>query len=172
MRTLVKNRRLLPVIIIAMAVCVAAFLYNIYRDLTQVEYGENETSVSWLPATASHVSYYRSYSRTAYEFDMAEQDFIAFAESKGWQMRRIEQEPFTIRRYRWCRESVPPNSLPATATNVQITAMEANLSAYAAITTKRISDGFVYDVRQNNGGGTLVTYDASLKRAYVFTTPR
>jgi hypothetical protein len=169
----VKKPRLIPTIIIGAALCVAAVFFIAYRELTQVEFGEDAPTVSWLPKTASHISYYRSYLRTAYEFDMAEQEFVAFAESRGWRLQRMEHEPFAIRRYSWCQHPVPPpNSLPPGTTDSQISTLESQLAAYQTNTTKRITNGYAYVVRQNNGGEITVGYDASLKRAYVFTTPR
>lgn len=41
--------------------------------------GENEARVDWLPPTASRVCWYRGYKATAFEFDMREEDFLAWA---------------------------------------------------------------------------------------------
>ena len=155
------------------AVCLMACAFGAYRELTRVEIGQSVPSVSWLPNTASRVFYYRSYPRTAYEFDIDEQGFVALAEVKGWKIRRFENGAFEIWNYVWCQNPTPPpNSLPGNASGSQVSAGQANLAVYEAATTKRITNGYSFEKTIHNGGTTRVGYDATAKRAYVFSTPR
>jgi len=57
----------------------AAFSFACVGSLIHVSTEENVPSVDWLPASASNVSYYKSYSFTAYEFDISESEFNAWA---------------------------------------------------------------------------------------------
>lgn len=75
------QKRVLRRVLIAAGLLFAAFiLYSAFRGFTDVEIGENVARVSWLPDSASNVSFYRAYSYTAYEFDIAEADFLKWAE--------------------------------------------------------------------------------------------
>lgn len=63
------------------------------------DYGENVRSVSWLPGYASDISYYRSNQVEVFEFTVGEEDFKAWAGSKGMTVQSIST-PESISRYR------------------------------------------------------------------------
>src|SRR5262245_53760868 len=87
-------------------------LRGCFLALTHVETGENVDHVSWLPNSASNVSYYESYGYTAYEFDMSEDDF------KKWVRYDVKPitEPFHVLRYSHStamRTDIGPHPTPA-----------------------------------------------------------
>lgn len=77
------------------AVTVLACGFGLVRSLLHVETAENVARVHWLPTSASNVSYYKSYSFTAYEFDIPERDFRAWS---YWEVRPIGK-PIEVARY-------------------------------------------------------------------------
>src|SRR5690606_13951325 len=116
--------------------------------LTHVEVGENAPAVPWLPPAATNVSYHRAYRFTAYEFDIPEADFLAWAADNGWPVAPVTEatEPAVLRRY-----------------------------CYDAATGEgyhRITVGYFYQHRRSNGGGVEVGYDSTEGRAYFASTPR
>ena len=122
--------------------------------------GENESSVDWLPDGATQVSYYRSYSRTAYEFDISEPDFIEWA--SAWDIREIET-PFTIRRHKLFLED-PPDYDPDPDGPYYAFESEAKIT---------ITNGYFYRTPpRGNCGGTYVAYDRGRSRAYYQMNPR
>lgn len=53
------------------------------------DFGENVPSVSWLPDTASNVSYYRSKQVKVFEFSIAPDNFKNWAEQNGMTIQRV-----------------------------------------------------------------------------------
>jgi hypothetical protein len=133
---------------------------GIIHTLTHVESGENVASVSWLPKSATNVSYYKSYSRTAYEFEIAEAEFVKW---RDWELRPIDGA-ISIPRY--IRTRVPdfgPN--PTTKER------EIRVEAYES-RTARVANGLYYTYRQRNGGGVIVAYDRDRGKAFFWSSPR
>jgi len=139
--------------------CSLAFLRAAYIGLTYVETGENVARVAWLPHSASNISYYQSYSFTAYEFDIPEADFIAWV---SWEMQPITQ-PVTVMRYTYIRPQRPKPSENADF---------RELKAYMAHRQVEVADGLYYNHRRSNGGGVSVAYDRERGRAYFQSSPR
>ena len=83
-----------------------AFLREVI-DRTAIETAENVKRVSWLPPTASSISYYRSSSFALYEFDMSESDFLKWSR---WRVEPISSVPAIVMRY-GC-ETLPHFSIP------------------------------------------------------------
>lgn len=170
-----RKSRWIPPVIAGASLLLAAFLYSVYRGFTDVEQGENVSAVSWLPKTASNVSFYRSYPRTAYEFDMDEPNFLAWAEARNWRVVRIGTGSVSIPRYGFCQEPQPSaewfqRGKPMTVG--EEAELQARIAAYHAMAYQVIANGYHYEIRQRNGGGIQTGYDASRRRAYVYTTPR
>lgn len=141
----------------------AAFLFPCVASLIHVSTEENVPSVDWLPASASNVSYYKSYSFTAYEFDIAEQDFKAWA----WVKLEPITQPVTVFRYSSRNEyqaSYPPN-----ATQAQIDAIE---TANENLRGKKVFTGLYYESRTNSGRGVTFVYDRAAGRGYFQSNPR
>ena len=153
------KKLLLATTVIAAAVW---FARSAYQGFTQIEQGENASSVDWLPDKASHVSYFRSYMNTAYEFDIDEDGFRKWSR---WDTAEI-RDPVTITRYSYFAKPRPELASDATAAEYQ---------AYLTTMTERsatISDGLYYGYLQSNGGGVWVAYDRETGRAYYQSSPR
>lgn len=58
--------------------------YLLYHDVTDVEQGQRIPAVPWLPAAASDISYIKSYTFTAYEFDITQPEFVRWSDQNGW----------------------------------------------------------------------------------------
>jgi hypothetical protein len=145
---------------VTLAACGMALLRSMYLDFTSVEMGEHQQSVDWLPNTASDISYYRSYSLTAYEFTIAESEFLAWSR---FDLLRIEK-PVSVLRY--CCVSARLAPLDGS------TADEAKLIAYMNSQTATVSNGWYYKRRRQNGGGITMAYDRETRRAFVETSLR
>lgn len=65
-------------VVIGLAIAAVLGSYLSYVMMFQYELGENVRRVDWLPPTATRVCWYRSYLNTAVEFDMPEEDFLAW----------------------------------------------------------------------------------------------
>ena len=61
-------------------------------------------SVSWLPATATNISYSKVFGWNAYECDMSELDFSSWTKSDGLEPAEIVS-PIEIYRYTWLSAS-------------------------------------------------------------------
>ena len=132
--------------------------------------GESLPKVDWLPAAASNVSFYKSYSFTAYEFDIPEEGFVTLGQERSWDLSEIGDTGCRVWTYRMGGEM-----------KAQTTALRLDLSAEARVAEKRrqqeineptVTNGLAYQVRQPNGGGITAVYDRTKKRAYVQTNPR
>lgn len=55
----------------------------VYYAAIAFEAGEDASRVDWLPESAARICWYRSYLNTAVEFDMPEEDFLAWARSEN-----------------------------------------------------------------------------------------
>ena len=64
------------------------------------EIGEDIPHVDWLPNSATNVSFYKSGSFTAYEFNISEPSFSEFAKAKSWNIKEITGKPFKMLSYR------------------------------------------------------------------------
>lgn len=111
-----------------------------------VDSGENEKSVSWLPESASDVSYYLVYGSWAYEFRITESDFLEWAKENDWPPEKIAGEPVSITRY--------------------------TRMMHQDDTRKIIKDGYYFENLQENGGGTYVAYDTNTNYAYFYRQAR
>lgn len=120
----------------------------------------NEPCASWLPAEATQVSYYKTYSWTAFEFQISEDGFKKWA--SHWQVAEIV-DFFTIGRYTTRILERPkydndPNSPYA---------------IYELQTRATITNGICFRTPPRaNGGGTCVAFDRNKGRAFYQTNPR
>ncbi len=120
-------------------------------------YAENVGGVAWLPAEARNISYYRSYSYTAYEFDISEEGFRDWAGYKRWRLSAIE-DPVTVLRYNWPIIKSPENfeGIAPAGTDGKVT----------------IESGLIHHTDLGAGGGIWVAYDTDAGRAYYQSKPR
>jgi hypothetical protein len=116
------------------------------QGILHKERGENLSRVEWLPQEATNVSFLRSYSRTAFEFDIDERGYREWVD---YPVQEIE-EPFKIFRY-------------SLSTDNRLNPRDLRRPNYPRAT---IEDGLFYEERRSNGGGVATAYDRSKGRAY------
>lgn len=164
-------KRYLPFAILA---GVALFLWKAYEGFTTVESGEHVARVSWLPEAATDVSFYRSYSFTAYEFTIPEAAFLEWANDRGWKIAKIEGEPRSISRYHRGLDDVPhpEEPRPDEKSRAVWEAYNAGVDKWRDATIKTITHSYYYEWRQTDGGGVSVVYDLDTGRAYFQSNPR
>jgi hypothetical protein len=149
-------------VLVACSLAGAGLVHLAYRDLTEIETGENAAKVEWLPSSASNVSYYKSYSFTAYEFDINEAEFVNWS---GWNLSPITS-PIRIARYCFFAPIAPKPDANSS---------DDDWNKYATASASRsanIADGIYYKHVQTNGGGVSVAYDRQRHRAYFQSSPR
>jgi hypothetical protein len=146
----------------------AVVLHSAYRGFTRVEKGKHLKTVGWLPVEAPDVCFYRSYSFTAYEFDISEKGFLEWA--SRWEVKPITR-PFEIRRYsgRLARARDLLSSRPA---DEDLNAYERRAGEWQSLRCATIANGYCYEDKHSDGGGTWVAYDRSRGRAYYQSMPR
>lgn len=160
-----------PWLILSCVLGLLGFGYLAYRDFTDIETGENVPGVSWLPETAPNVSFYRSYSWTAYEFDIPESDFLEWA--KRWQVQKIEGEPVGILRCHFGGGRLrAPDDVGGDETEEKITQWADAHEQYLAAREKKIERGYFYEREESDGGGIRVGYDLDIGRAYYQSSAR
>lgn len=158
------------VVLLSPIICGVVWLGCVIRSNAHPVMGENVARVDWLPAAAANVSFYKSYSFTAYEFDISEDGFVALAEERKWKLSEIGEEGIRIVTYRMGRK-MREKYLPAMSDVPTDEQFEAYCRAME-IVKPTVSDGLTFEVLQANGGGITVVYDRAKQRAYVQTQPR
>jgi hypothetical protein len=132
-------------------------------DMNRVETAENVAHVSWLPETATNVSYYRSYIFTAYEFDMSDEAFLNWA--KCCEIKPIVK-PFWIPRYTGGAPREPPEENASDEQFQRFWEKDRLRSA-------TINNGYFYQQEFGQSGGFVrVAWDGTMNRAYFQTNPR
>ena len=87
---------ILAIIIFNPVTILATWLVPAYWSNKHPEIGEHVDHVNWLPPTASDICYFKTYSNTAYEFNIPENDFMNWAAKI--KLSEIH-DPFQIERY-------------------------------------------------------------------------
>ena len=114
---------------------------------------KNVSSVEWLPQEASDISYVETEGFGWYrftEFTISETELRRFAEENKWNLVKKENVFMSARRL---LGEPPLRELHGDAVDYIPTAL-------------------VYEDRQSNGGGTSLTYDLEMSRAYLHTSHR
>lgn len=159
---------LLAVLLLIPIALIGAWLASATFSNTNPRFGEHVGKVDWLPVTATDVSFFRSYSNTAYEFQMRESEFILWAEDEldwapDFELKEIEGA-FEIARY----TAVTPQSHFDPESRDTGTGNPHELAPVAII-----SEGLFYRTPPRpNGGGTYVAYDRRSGRGYYQDSPR
>jgi hypothetical protein len=142
------------------------FLWGIstYWSNTHPEVGENVKSVDWLPQEAQNISYYKTYSYTAFEFDISEEGFRKWA--ARWDFKKIET-PAGISRYNRMMLKMPKfDSKDADKSMKEYEEYKSKVNA-------AIVNGYYYRTPpRGDGGGMYVAYDTDKGRAYFQSSPR
>lgn len=165
---LMRRRKRILVSVVLMLGLVWLF-YGAYRSFTDIEHGEHWKTVKWLPSEATDISFYRSYSFTAYEFDISEKGFLQWA--SRWEISPITTS-FTIRRYSSQLDSTRYPQLNNDHTEAEYNQWLQAQSERKAKAEATIDEGYFYAHRQSNGGGVWVAYDKKRGRAYYKSMPR
>lgn len=131
---------------------------------TNPEFGEHVPRVEWLPASASDVSFYKTYSYTSYEFKISEKDFREWADS-SWQFSEIT-EPVYVSRYNCiCENEKYRRAYP----NGDDGAFDELQKKTNAKITNGISAIIWFG---DSGGGVWAAYDRDPGIAYYHSHPR
>jgi hypothetical protein len=133
------------------------------RETFSIRTGENVTRVDWLPQKASNVSYYLNYHFKAYEFDISEDDFLAWRPEVFYEI----DEPYTI--LRWQARLVDYPDIPP---DISATDMQAAIEEYENRTSATVSVGLLYEEWGTNGGGSVWVFDREKSRGYHRYSPR
>ena len=130
-------------------------LLYIWSVSLPAEIGEHVPKVDWLSEDASDISFYRSYSWTAYEFKISEKSFLKQA-NPLWKFEEI-RKPVEVPRYlfRLKKSSAYPD--------------EGSFYRNTHVTVK---NGLKAEERYRNGGGYLAAYDRDSGKAYIQSNPR
>ncbi|MGB0413297.1 MAG: hypothetical protein ACPGJU_02520 [Coraliomargarita sp.] len=94
-----KTRRDIRALYALIACALALPLAVAFFMSSAPDYAENVNQVSWLPKTASNVSFYKSKQILVYEFSISADDFKTWAESKEMTVRRMMNQEI-ISRYK------------------------------------------------------------------------
>ncbi len=122
--------------------------------------GENVEQVSWLPKEATNISYYKTYSWTAYEFDISEDGFKKWA--KGYDLKTIDK-PVEMMRYCYFTTKTPEYD----------SAQDGEYNKWQERVNVKIFNGYYYRTPPRpNCGGTYVAYDLDQGKAYYRDNPR
>ena len=128
-------------------------IFSIWYSNTYPEFGEHVERVSWLPAEATDVSFFKSNSYTAYEFKISEDGFRKCVHSR-WQFEEISDKA-VIRRYNY------------------LLAMEStNDEELQVQTVARVKNGIVTSYTKGSGGGYHAIYDRDTGIGYIQHNPR
>ncbi|ADE55816.1 hypothetical protein [Coraliomargarita akajimensis] len=125
----------------------------------QPNYGENHSSVNWLPETATNVSFYRSKQIQVYEFNMDFESFKAWAKERGLEVRQIGSHQI-ISRYK----AYLPNKQRSDSERPVSTGVKAaeRLDQWQQQISAKIYSGFIALGPED----VTVLYDATEGRVY------
>lgn len=149
------NRHLKVVAILAVGFGLIAYaVFAILPLLSKVESAENLPSVTWLPSSASNISYARNYNRQHFEFNITEPEFVKWA--NAYSLNEISK-PVQVTRYTIMIDG--PSALNADVTvNPRYTAT--------------ITNGLANSHTQSNHGGYSIAFDRDRERAYFQSAGR
>jgi hypothetical protein len=132
--------------------------------------GENVPTVDWLPAAAGNISFYKTFSFTAYEFDISESGFSTLGQERNWKLAEITNQGCRVMTYRM--GGGMRDRFPIPKSDLSTEAQVAEYLRAEQIIHPTVTNGLAYQVRQRNGGGITAVYDRTKQMAYVQTNPR
>ena len=133
------------------------------REMSTVRTGENVDHVSWLPNSASNISYFLSYSFTAYQFQITEFEFV------DWCPEELSEitAPLTISTWQARMVDTPlPNS---TTTAIE---HEKLVREFESLTSVTVTNGLFYEKWYRNGGCSIYVFDRDSSVGYRQSSPR
>jgi hypothetical protein len=152
---------ILAILIFNPVTLMALWLVPAYWSNKHPEIGEHVDHVNWLPSTASDICYFKTYSNTAYEFNITENDFVNWAAKI--KLSEIH-EPYRIERY--TRSLADRSEMPDGRGN-------PSWKDYGKNGIITINKGLCYSSPpRGNGGGMYYAYDRVSGRAYYQECPR
>ncbi len=123
------------------------------------DYGENLEKVSWLPNTASKISYYKSKQVQVYEFSISSEDFRAWAESSGMTVRRMMNQEIVSRYKAYIPTEEGKSGQPFSADgSIPFESFQAWQNAISA----KVNNGLIAKGPDNS----IAIYDNNKKKAY------
>ncbi|RBP40421.1 hypothetical protein DES53_108128 [Roseimicrobium gellanilyticum] len=134
-----------------------AWIGTAWLSNNRPETGTNLSAVDWLPQSASDISYYETYSWTAWECTMSEEDFRKWA--SRYELREISGA-LSIERFSW-REAW------RTHLGSGRDSWEEERKHVATV-----RDGLFAAKYWENGGGYKLVFDRETSRVYRQSNPR
>jgi hypothetical protein len=154
-----KKKVIIPIVLLIVIVNpFTLYFFGVMWSNTHPDTGENVKTVKWLPSDAKNISYYKTYSWTAFEFDIPEPSFNQWI-NKKWVMKPVGKD-HSIMRY--CSS----NGNHRTCSCYQ----QCNNPKEKCIAV--ITNGVYDSQRWSNGGGYSVVFDRDAQRAYYQSNPR
>jgi hypothetical protein len=116
-----------------------------------------------IPAAATHISYCkRLFLCTTYEYNIPENDFLAWAQTQNIPMMPIK-EPAFISRYYYLFVSRPTMDDPNEQNEDEY---EHKLNKYESLRSVTVKNGYEYHHVLDDGGGSHIVYDSDAQKAY------
>ncbi|PCJ54670.1 MAG: hypothetical protein COA79_21720 [Planctomycetota bacterium] len=143
---------------------VLLFSFCAYQ-ITNSEKGENVESVSWLPSTASEISYYKRFSTKAYEFTISETGFLKWAKEKNYKIEPINKVK-SNHRYKLLLEKPYPDEYNYEKLE-ELRKGKAEVYMYYRM-VYATKGYYVQDLDPGTSGGYVLLYSTTNNRAYYF----
>ncbi|QIF03928.1 hypothetical protein [Roseimicrobium sp. ORNL1] len=125
------------------------------------ETGTNLSAVDWLPASASDISYWKTYSWSAWEFTMKEEEFRKWA--SRYELREISGAQ-SIERFSWIQFWRSHRDYDGDAWEEE----EREKRKHVAT----VRNGLFATERRKDGGGYKLVFDRETNRVYHQSNPR
>ena len=106
--------------------------------------------------TLRNASFFNSYVWTAWEGEISEKDFLVMAKHNSWDIKPLNK-PFILERS--ASELIRQHQAEKAGRRVVPQAVD-------------VADGYSFNRRQSNGGGTLVVWDKFRQKVYIISNPR
>ncbi|MBR2910939.1 MAG: hypothetical protein IKC05_04965 [Lentisphaeria bacterium] len=106
--------------------------------------------------TLRNASFFNSYTVTAWEGEIKEKDFLAMAKRNSWDIKPLDK-PFILDHY---------------ASGLIRQYQEKKAGRRVVPQAVDVADGYSFNRRQSNGGGTLVVWDKLRQKVYIISNPR
>lgn len=150
-----RRKRIGAIVVLGIAASIPTCWIPALRSNTGYNVSPAECPLD-VPPQATHVSYYKreAFGPASYcEFDCTPESFLAWAKSKGWEVKRAGEQPYQIMRY--------GRYAPQAGTDAKLDAPRVS-----------IAHGFFYERMSNPDAGIHVAYDLDSGRGYYYAHTR